>query len=320
MDRLVSASRGGVFGGYGELLRLSLFPSAIGDAAVGVLLGAGLWPLDPRVTLVLGASLLTYHGGMALNDWADRGEDGRVRPARPIPSGRVSPGGALGLSAVMLLLGPALLATLDPIAGACGLMVAALAAIYDVAGRGPWRGPLLLGACRAGNVLSAAVAGAALTPLVGPQESLWRAAPFALAYAAYVFFIGRLGRFEDDESTHPGSAPVPLLRACGVLLLLGPGLAAFSRSSISYEESLLVTGGVLLAALASLKLFRMAADEEDWDRHQVLVAMGQVLRRLIVFTAAGCLATGVPAGFFVALGVLAGLPLSKRLRLVFPPS
>lgn len=305
---------------YGELLRLSLFPSAIGDAVVGVLLGAGLWPRDLRIALVIGASLLTYHGGMALNDWADRGEDARVRPGRPIPSGRVSPNAALGLGGALLLLGPALLAWIDPVAGACGLLVAALAAIYDVAGRGPWRGPLLLGACRAGNVFSAALAGAALTPQVTSQESLVRATPFALAYAAYVFFVGRLGRFEDDESTHPGSAPVPLLRACAVLLLAGPGLAAFSRSSLSYEEGLLVVGGVLLAALSSLKLFRMASDEDDWERHEVLAAMGQVLRRLIVFTAAGCLATGVPAGFFGAIGVLAGVPLSARLRKVFPPS
>ncbi len=316
----MSGFKSSTFKNYGELMRLSLFPSAIGDAVVGVLLGAGLWPADPRVALIVVASLLTYHGGMALNDWADRGEDRRVRPQRPIPSGRVSPAAALTLAALMLLGGPALLAMIDPVAGACGLMVAALAAIYDVAGRGPWRGPLLLGACRAGNVGAAAVAGASLTPLVFPAESLGRAAPFALAYGAYVFFVGRLGRFEDDESRHPGAAPVPLLRACAVLLLAGPGLAAFSRSSLSYEQSLLVVGGVLLSGLASLKLFRMAADEDDWGRADVLSAMGQVLRRLIVFTAAGCLATGVPAGFFGALAVLAGVPLSARLRKVFPPS
>lgn len=315
MDRQLSS-----FKNYGELLRLSLFPSAIGDAVVGLLLGAATWPQDLRVGLVIAASLCTYHGGMALNDWADQAEDGRVRPNRPIPSGRISPTAALTAAALLLFAGPGLLFLIDPVAGAAGAVVAGLAALYDVIGRGPWRGPLLLGACRAGNVLTAALAGAALTPLIEPRDALLRALPFALAYAAYVFFVGRLGRFEDDTERHPGSAPVPLLRMCAVLLLAGPALAAFSRSSISYEGWLLIAGGVSLSGLSSLKLFRMASDEDDWERHEVLAAMGQVLRRLIVFTAAGCLATGVGAGFFAALGILAGVPISARLRKIFPPS
>ena len=45
------------------------------------------------------ASVLMYWSGMALNDWADREADAVERPERPIPSGRVRPGAALGLAA-----------------------------------------------------------------------------------------------------------------------------------------------------------------------------------------------------------------------------
>ena len=65
---------------WGALLRLSMSPSAAADAAAGVLLGAGTWPAGPAPFLLVAGSLCVYHGGMALNDWADRGHDARTRP------------------------------------------------------------------------------------------------------------------------------------------------------------------------------------------------------------------------------------------------
>ena len=64
---------------WGQLLRLSMAPSALADAAAGVLLGAGAWPGE-RAGWMLAASFCAYHGGMALNDWADREGDARTRP------------------------------------------------------------------------------------------------------------------------------------------------------------------------------------------------------------------------------------------------
>ncbi len=71
---------------WGRLLRLSLAPSAAADALAGITIGAwGAFPLDARVLLSAAGSLCVFHGGMALNDWADREGDARTRPDRPIP-------------------------------------------------------------------------------------------------------------------------------------------------------------------------------------------------------------------------------------------
>jgi 4-hydroxybenzoate polyprenyltransferase len=52
----------------------------------------------PRAAGLAAASSCLYLAGMALNDYADRDVDALERPGRPIPSGRVTPGFALGLA------------------------------------------------------------------------------------------------------------------------------------------------------------------------------------------------------------------------------
>jgi len=112
----------------GRLFRLSLAPSAAADAAAGLLFGAAAWPSGGAPWLLMGGSLAVYHGGMALNDWADRRIDARVRPGRPIPSGAVPAAAALALALGLLALGPLLAAGVSPTA-ALGLGgVAVLAA------------------------------------------------------------------------------------------------------------------------------------------------------------------------------------------------
>ncbi|WP_446038982.1 UbiA family prenyltransferase, partial [Streptomyces sp. SID1121] len=74
---------------WAELLRVSALFTVPGDALAGAA-ALGVRP-GRRTALAVGASLCLYEGGMALNDWADREEDARDRPHRPIPSGRISP-------------------------------------------------------------------------------------------------------------------------------------------------------------------------------------------------------------------------------------
>ena len=92
----------------GRLLRLSLLPSAVADVTVGMLLGgAGVWPEGVAPGLLVLSSLGIYHGSMALNDWADRHEDARLRPGRPLPSGALGAPLALWLGLGLLALGVA---------------------------------------------------------------------------------------------------------------------------------------------------------------------------------------------------------------------
>ncbi|WP_344980642.1 UbiA family prenyltransferase, partial [Streptosporangium fragile] len=77
-----------------ELVRAPAALSVPGDTM------AGAPAAGRRATPGLAAaSVLLYWAGMALNDWSDREIDAVERPERPIPSGRVSPRGALGLAA-----------------------------------------------------------------------------------------------------------------------------------------------------------------------------------------------------------------------------
>ena len=141
---------------WGRLLRLSLAPTAAADIAAGAVAGAGAWPTGGVFVLML-ASLAVYHGGMTLNDWADREGDRPLRPDRPIPSGAVRPAAALLVGASLLLIGPLLAYSCSPASAGVLLAVSATAFAYDVRLRGAVLGPLLLAACRAGNLTAGIV-------------------------------------------------------------------------------------------------------------------------------------------------------------------
>lgn len=303
---------------WGRLLRLSLAPSAAADVLCGLLLGGdGAFPAAERAWLLVPASLAVYHGGLALNDWADRRSDGATRPGRPIPSGRVPAGPALAVALLLLASSVALAAAVAP---ACGLWAAGLVALvvaYDLGGRGPWLGPLLLGACRAGN-LGLGVLGAALVAEpVGAPPAAWLP---CLLYGAYVVFASRLGRLEDDEDPRPlGSRPTRALLTAATCLLLVPAVAWLRGSGWVG-----VAGSGVLALAAAAGPLGFAMSRPGWTRADVGRHMGGLLRRLLVVTAAFSLSTwreAAPAPAIVAtLAILAGYPLSFALRRVFPPT
>lgn len=312
---------------WGRLLRLSLAPSAAADALCGLALAAdGTLPLESATARIVAASLCVYHGGLALNDWADREHDGRTRPERPLPSGAISPTAALLLAATLLACGVALAWSAAPAAGAWMAGVALLVALYDLSGRGPWLGPTLLALCRAGNL-------AVGFAYVGDRSTWPLGAALALLYGAYVFTASRLGRMEDGDDTRPlAQRPrAHLLVATGVLLLL-PLLPVALASWPAPTRGAWLLACLLLAWSAS-GVVRPALQTQVWTRPLVERAMGGLLRRLLIFTAAACLLApagdavlewplppgGLPASL-LGLLLLLGFPLSVALRRLFPPS
>src|SRR5437773_2379904 len=125
---------------WGRLLRLSLAPTAAADIAAGIVAPGRGWPDGRAPWLLVAGSLFVYHGGMALNDWADREENRRSRPDRPIPSGAIPAGGALAVALALLAAGPALAFLAGPRSGIALLAVALVATLYDLRLRGPWIG------------------------------------------------------------------------------------------------------------------------------------------------------------------------------------
>ncbi|QDU67560.1 UbiA family prenyltransferase [Engelhardtia mirabilis] len=307
---------------WGRVLRLSLTATAVADVAAGALLGAGAWPGGDAVRpaapwLAILASLGVYHGGMALNDWADRDEDARVRPDRPIPSRAVDSRTVLMVAVLLLVGGPLIGAFASFWCGAAFAAVAACAALYDVAGRGPRRGPLLLGLCRFGNVGAGLLAGAAA---VGGQVRLEHLV-FPLVYALYVVNLSILGRLEDDTSREPGRAPAIALHVATLGLVLAPFAGALvAPIERGWLGDLAPWAGAALALSAAIGLQRAAARREPWTRPDVERAMGLLLRRLLILTASAVLASGAPGSELLALAILAGYRVSHQLRRLFPPS
>ena len=277
---------------WGRLLRLSLAATAAADIVGGAIFATRGWPGLDWLWLPVLASLCVYHGGMALNDWADRWRDRETRPERPIPNAEISPQAALATAIALLVLGPLMLNWRSGQAALLLAGVAVLAAVYDLAGRGPLRGPLLLGLCRAGNLLVGMVACGDFT-----STCVWLAA----GYGGYVFFVSRLGRMEDGEQGRVGQQPKKLLIGAGVCQLVP-----------------LAFGLAVTAPLAAGYLGWIAHQTRNWSRGAIVAAMGSALRLLLFYSASVAWVGGGP---LLALGLLAvGFPLAWALRQVFPPS
>jgi hypothetical protein len=133
-----------------------------------------------------------------------------------------------------------------------------------------------------------------------------------LLYGAYVFCVSRVGRLEDQPGA-PGTAPRAwILGALAALALVtvlpGPG-GFYARGA-----------AVIVVALALVAPLKLVLATPEWTHARVLGAMGALLRRLLVFTAALALLAGWPYGVFVAALIGCGYPLAFALRKLFPPS
>jgi hypothetical protein len=145
---------------YAQLLRLPNVFSAFADIGLGAL-ATGSLPERWRVFAgLLLASGCLYCAGMVWNDYFDLEQDRRERPARPLPSGRISPRQAPILGTALMLAGVGFAALADwrgdglrwhSLTLALVLAVAIL--LYDGWLKRTWTGPVGMGACRFLNVL-----------------------------------------------------------------------------------------------------------------------------------------------------------------------
>ena len=291
---------------WGQLLRVSLAPTALADVIAGSALAAiatGKMPLEP---LLIAASLGIYHGSMALNDWADFEEDSVERPSRPLPSGKISPKIALGAACGLILGGVALAWILKPALGIWMAGIASLAVGYNIWLRGRLSGPLSLGLCRSMHLAA---------PLVlSAQAHLSEYAPIFIAYGLYVFTLSSLARLETRSIEQLKRTPAALLLLCSALFATSLFFTASPMDSLR--------GGVSvgLSILGSLALASKAFPLTPWSPGRVQAAVGLSLRLLLVFTAAVALGSTAPQGWYAAAIICAGYPIAHGLRKVFPPT
>lgn len=170
-----------------RLLRLPNLLTVPGDILAGFLLAPSARAADwAQLPLAFLAGGFLYSAGLILNDLFDYAEDLRDRPDRPLPSGRISREAAAVAVLVCLWVAGFLAAFFDALPVALPLM--ACLVLYDIGlKRRPWLGPLLMGACRAGNLLLGTAA--ASTGLLFPAPLL--AASLLGAFIASVTHLAR---------------------------------------------------------------------------------------------------------------------------------
>lgn len=303
--------RGGATLAVLRLLRITNLPSPIADqiAAAAVLTdGNPPW----RIVLLAGAaSACLYHGGMALNDFADRRRDARDRPERPIPLGQIQPHAACGIGAGLLILGVALATIASP---GCGWLATGLAAgilAYDFAPRrGPLVSPVLMGACRATNWLLVPTALGTGAGLAALEKVL----VLASLYGAWVAVLTSLARREATGSS--------LRFATGHVQLLG-GLPLLSlplvrHPLVALPYLLLLAGGLEWARRSPATPLAgepgQAAGTRRASASRIREAVGWAVRGTILFDAALAAGSGAGGTALALLGIfLAARPLARVL-------
>ena len=180
---------------YLQLVRLpNLFTAAADPLAGFLIVGGALAETRAWLPLVL-AGVSIYAAGMILNDVFDYDVDRVERPARPLPSGRVSRKLATGLGIAFLLLGLGFAA----FGGTRSLIVAVVLSgcvvAYDAGWKRIWLGPEAMGACRSLNLLL----GMTLVPTLGGPVGWLAAGVFGL-FVVGVTWISR-------NEMNPGVAP-----------------------------------------------------------------------------------------------------------------
>ncbi|MEU4624916.1 SCO3242 family prenyltransferase [Actinoplanes sp. NPDC023801] len=193
--------------GWRDLAELVRAPAALsvpGDVVAGA---AAAGTLRPRTLALAGASVCLYWAGMAANDWSDRHIDALERPGRPIPSGRVRPGAALGVAAGLTAVG----LTIAALAGgrratAVAVPLAGAVWAYDLFAKKTVAGPAVMAACRGLDVL------------LGVGHGRHRAAlPAAATVAAHTYLITLLSRRETSGAT----ASLPASTLAGTAVVAG---------------------------------------------------------------------------------------------------
>lgn len=234
---------------YLRLLRLPTVFTALADIFLGFLLthqalvsDDGPNPL-PKFLLLCAASAGLYLSGMVFNDYFDRLIDAKERPNRPIPSGAISPTAAFRLGLGLMIAG----IVSATFAGIPSLLIAALLCLLVVGYDGGLKktplGPLVMGSCRAGNVLL----GASAVPSFAAVFQL-PSLPIALGLGTYIVGVTLFARQEATVSRRGA-----LLGAATVINLGVVALAMFvNKAEMVVREHRLPSLGILAMILFTL--------------------------------------------------------------------
>jgi 4-hydroxybenzoate polyprenyltransferase len=245
-----------------QLVRLPNVFTAAADPLAGWLLGGGTFHMPQRWLPLLGASMMIYAGGIALNDVMDYAVDRVERPQRPLPSGRVWRRGASILAVACLTAGVALAAASGSVRSfGIATVLSACVLLYDLVAKRSPLGPEVMGACRGLNVLL----GLSQAPALGGPGG------FLVAGAMMLFVTGVtwISRFETETGRNGGAIAGWGLQAAGLLGLLVAGFAAqrFPAGDEASAQHRLIGIAVLLTVGVVVNRATIRAVREPNPRH-----------------------------------------------------
>ena len=222
---------------YLALCRFPAVFTAIADVFLGYALTAGTVP-SRRFYLTMVASSGLYLSGMVLNDLLDVAKDTAERPNRPIPSGKVSTRNAWIFYAVLTAIGVTAAAFVGPLTAGIAAALVITIWLYDGPLKATLVGPLVMGSCRAGNILLAASAGVGSLTSISDPKVIW------IASAMGVYICG-LTWFARQEAGRPGRAGLLL----GLVIANGGLAGAIAWTGAFRGES---ASGLVFAALIAI--------------------------------------------------------------------
>ena len=285
--------------GYLQLMRPANIVTAWADILLGFAAAGASVERGNIITLgwLVLATTGLYGGGVVLNDVCDAQLDAVERPERPIPSGRVSKGGAIALAIILLLMAVLAAAMVSHISAVLAVAIAVGAFVYDKWGKHQsLLGPLNMGACRGGNLLLG------VTAVPTALSDRWFLAFIPIVYIAAITAISQ-GEVRGGTKTTGGVAIALIVIVIGSIL----GLGLLPEYALTFTLPFLI----LFIALV-LPAFVKAALNPQAEPIQQAVKAGVL--SLIVLDAS------IAAGFsnwYYGLFLLALLPLSRSLAGLF---
>lgn len=305
---------------WAQLVRLpASFTLISNTVAAGLVVDSYLQPV-PAFILTMIASLMAYWAGMILNDVVDLEEDRQHRPSRPLVAGRISPviaghvaNGLLLMVPVMILLVTNLYDSQKLWMGAAfvlALLLSLTVRSYNTLLKRTLLGPILMGLCRALNILMVG-----LTLLaIGDSEAMPGALIWlATAIGVYIVGITVYAKHEETESQSNVLGMGLLLEIAGLVILGGfPAWTGIERQwgldpKVAYPLLLLLVGLTVVQR-------GMAGVMHPAPRKVQLAVKHAILTLILLDAAVALLWAGPWFGGAVALMLLPALTTALRVR------
>jgi hypothetical protein len=273
---------------YLELFRLPNVFTAAADVLMGFLVTHAVVDEPALLAVLVASSAALYLAGMVLNDVFDFERDTQERPARPLPSGRISRAatsrlgyGLLGLGVVLGWSASVLAGELR--SGVVATLLALCVLAYDGVLKKTPLGPLAMGGCRFLNVLL----GMSAAPT-------WFAVHWLIAAGVGVYIVGVtwFARTEAKQSNAWQLAAATLVMGAGlVMLAFFPSwetLELREQAAFAFASNLGPKWYMLWAMLGLSIGYRASLAVFDPRPARVQMAVKHCLQSLIVLDAAVC--------------------------------